>query len=49
MADQMCAVVRSDSLRDELHFNAYREFTKLTWDNASHKLLHIYNRQVSYA
>ncbi|MDB5166813.1 MAG: putative Glycosyl transferase, group 1 family [Candidatus Saccharibacteria bacterium] len=43
MADKIAAVVTHDSLRDELHRNAHIEFSKLTWDHASDKMMHIYH------
>lgn len=47
MANQMTAVVRSNSLREELHHNAYQELLQLSWDDAAHKLANIYERHVS--
>lgn len=44
MANQMTSVVRSRSLREELHHNAYRELVRLSWDDAAEKLMHIYER-----
>jgi glycogen synthase len=47
MANQMVAVVQNDSLRDELHKNAYREFEKLSWHDSAAKLLSIYARHLN--
>ncbi|MDB5181701.1 MAG: putative Glycosyl transferase, group 1 family [Candidatus Saccharibacteria bacterium] len=47
MANQMTAVVRSDTLREELHHNAFQELMQLSWDDAAHKVCNIYDRHVS--
>lgn len=46
MANQITAVVQNDSLRDELHNNAYKEFEKLTWGDAADKIMKIYNKHI---
>ncbi len=43
MANLMSAVVQHDSLREEIHHNAYRELLKLSWDDAASKLSGIYS------
>lgn len=43
MANQIAAVVQNDSLRDELHANAYREYDKLTWSTSAKTLVDIYS------
>ncbi|MEO8105319.1 MAG: glycosyltransferase family 4 protein [Candidatus Saccharibacteria bacterium] len=42
MANQITSVVQNDALRDVLHANAYQEFARMSWDNASHKIEKIY-------
>lgn len=44
MANQISAVVRHDSLRDELHEQSYKEFLKLSWDDAAHKMVGAYHQ-----
>lgn len=44
MANQISAVVRNDSLRDELHSQSYKEFLKLSWDDAAHKMVGTYHQ-----
>jgi glycogen(starch) synthase len=43
MANQISAVMQNDALRDELWFNAYQEFSRLSWDDASEKVIDLYN------
>jgi glycosyltransferase involved in cell wall biosynthesis len=38
MANQIVSVVENDVLRDELRDNAYREFERLSWDDAATKV-----------
>ncbi|HSH18311.1 MAG TPA: glycosyltransferase family 4 protein [Candidatus Saccharimonadales bacterium] len=49
LSNQMTNVVRSDSLRDELHYNAYRELEKLSWNDAAGKLHNAYRRHVPHS
>lgn len=49
MANQITAVVRSDALRDTLHQNAFQEFQKMSWDNASHKIEKLYKDHLAVA
>ena len=42
MANQMAAVVLNDPLRDELHANAFKEYSRMSWDDASHKVMNVY-------
>lgn len=44
MANKITAVMRSDSLRDELQANGFRELLKMSWDNSADKLFHIYDK-----
>lgn len=44
MANQISAVVRNDSLRDELHSQSHKEFLKLSWDDAAHKMVSTYHQ-----
>ncbi|HWB39211.1 MAG TPA: glycosyltransferase family 4 protein [Candidatus Saccharimonadales bacterium] len=43
MANQIAAVMQSDALRDELAANAYREFSKLSWDDVSDRIHGLYH------
>jgi glycogen(starch) synthase len=47
MANQMASVMQNDALRDELQINSYRELEKMSWDNASDKVIDLYSRHVS--
>ena len=42
MANQMVAVLQNDSLRDELHSNAYKEYGRLSWNQAAERLMDLY-------
>lgn len=42
MANQITAVIQNDSLRDELHSNAYKEYGRLSWNHAADKLMDYY-------
>jgi glycosyltransferase involved in cell wall biosynthesis len=42
MANQITALLQNDSLRDELHKNAFSEFEKMSWSNAADQLMDIY-------
>jgi glycogen(starch) synthase len=42
MANQITAVVQNDPLRDVLLDNAYREFERMSWDDASNKVMNLY-------
>lgn len=44
MANQITAVVQNDTLRDNLHANAFSEYQHLTWDKSADKLLDVFNR-----
>lgn len=44
LANQITALVRSNSLRDELHHNSYQELLNLSWDDAADKMTGIYAR-----
>lgn len=47
MANQMISVVMYDSLRNELYNQSYKEFIKLSWDNAADKMIGTYNQHSS--
>lgn len=47
MANQITAVMRSDALRDELHANAFREYRRLSWDNAADKIVDLYREHAT--
>lgn len=47
IANKITAIVKNDSLRDELHTNSYREFVRLTWDDSAHKLKDIYHQEAA--
>jgi glycosyltransferase involved in cell wall biosynthesis len=42
MANQIASVMLSDALRDELWSNAYREYEKLSWHDASNRVMDLY-------
>ena len=44
MANKITAVMQSDALRDELHANSYKEFSKLSWDTAADAITNVYGR-----
>jgi glycogen synthase len=44
MANQITTVVQNDSLRDELHTNALREYERLDWGKAADRLVELYER-----
>lgn len=44
MANQMISVVMYDSLRNELYNQSYKEFIKLSWDNAADKMIGTYSQ-----
>lgn len=44
MANQITAVVQNDPLRDELLINSQREFAKMSWEQASHKVEQVYRQ-----
>lgn len=47
MANQILNVVEHDSLRDELHRNAYAEYQRLSWNAAAQRLSAWYNHHIS--
>jgi glycogen synthase len=47
MANKMVAVVQNDSLRDELHANAHREYMSHSWDHSADRLMHIYDNHTA--
>lgn len=49
MANQITAVVQNDSLGYELWRNAYQEYEKLSWNDASSKIKNIYDKYLSGA
>ena len=42
MANQITAVVQNDSLRDELHYQSYKEYLNMSWNGAADKLMDTY-------
>jgi glycogen(starch) synthase len=42
MANQMVSLLKNDTLRDELHCNAFKEYDRMSWDNAANQLMNIY-------
>jgi glycogen(starch) synthase len=46
MANSILAVTQSDVLRDELWRNAYREYERMSWDNASKKIRNLYDQHL---
>ncbi|MEO6513997.1 MAG: glycosyltransferase family 4 protein [Candidatus Saccharimonadales bacterium] len=49
MANQILAVVNNDALRDELHRNALKEYTRLSWNDAADKLIGMYHHHTREA
>lgn len=49
MANKIVAVVQNDSLRDELHANAFREYSRHSWDESADKMWDVYNHQLQGA
>lgn len=49
MANKITAAIRSDALRDELWHNAYQEYQRMSWTNASAKVKQLYDQQLSGA
>jgi glycogen(starch) synthase len=52
MANQIVNVLRSDPLRDELHANSLKEYSRLSWDESADKLFDVYRRhrqELAYA
>jgi glycogen(starch) synthase len=47
MANQITAVVSNDELRNELLKNALAEYQHLSWDDASNRIMDVYNRHLS--
>lgn len=43
IANKITAVVQNDSLRDELHHNAYKEYQRLSWSKAADQLVDLYH------
>lgn len=43
MANQITAVMKNDTLRDELHRNVYQEYIRLSWTDAAKKLVSTYS------
>jgi glycosyltransferase involved in cell wall biosynthesis len=46
MANSILAVTQSDVLRDELWRNAYQEYERMSWDNASKKIRNLYDQHL---
>lgn len=46
MANQICAVMQNDALRDELQINAYHELERMSWSQAADKLFQVYDRHL---
>lgn len=46
LANKITAVVQNDSLRDELHANALKEYQALDWSHSSRKLFAIYRQHI---
>lgn len=42
MANQMVGLLQNDSLRDELHRNAWHEYERMSWSHSADKLMNIY-------
>lgn len=46
MANQITAVVQNDSLRNELHKNSFKEYERMSWNDAAEKIMGIYNKHL---
>lgn len=46
MANQIASVMKFDSLRDELHEGARKEYARLSWQPAAEKLFSVYNHHL---
>jgi glycosyltransferase involved in cell wall biosynthesis len=44
MASQITAVMQNDALRDSLLENSRHEYERLSWDDISHKVVHLYGQ-----
>ncbi len=49
MANQIASVLMNDPLRDELEANSYRELEKMSWQQATDKMIGIYSAHLSGA
>jgi glycosyltransferase involved in cell wall biosynthesis len=49
MANQIASVLMNDPLRDELEVNSYRELEKMSWQQATDKMIGIYSAHLSGA
>lgn len=49
MANKIVAVFRSNELKNELQTNSYAEFSKMSWDEAGHKVTKLYEEHLSEA
>lgn len=49
MANLITAVIRNDSLRDELHANAFAEYQKLSWHKAADRTVEVYKQHLMAA
>ncbi len=47
MANKITATVQNDALRDTLHEGAYHEYSRMNWNDAADKLLHLYQKHIS--
>jgi glycogen(starch) synthase len=49
MANQIVSLLKNQTLRQELHMNSYREFERMSWNNAADKLMNIYRHHTERA
>jgi glycogen(starch) synthase len=47
MANQIASVMQNDALRDVLLENSYHEYQRFSWDDASDKIMDIYNNHLA--
>jgi glycogen synthase len=47
MANMITAVVQNDGLRQELITQSYKEYLRLTWDNAANKMIEAYKHHLA--
>ena len=46
MTNKIVSVLKNDSLRSELTTNSLNEVLRLSWDNASKKVMQVYDKQL---
>jgi glycosyltransferase involved in cell wall biosynthesis len=49
MTNQIVGALKSDALRQELSYGAFHEYERLSWDNASNRLIDLYSQHATGA